>query len=157
MGTITRQIAKNFREVYFGGNWTASSLKEQLADVTWEEATKQVYGFNTIATLTFHIHYYVPAIAKVLQGGELIAKDELSFDHAPIRSQQDWDGMLSRCWKEAEVFASLIQELPDDKLTEDFADPKYGNYHRNLLGIVEHTHYHTGQISLIKKLVKARD
>jgi hypothetical protein len=33
---------------------------------------------------------------------------------------------------------------------------KYGNYYRNLHGIIEHTHYHLGQIVLIKKLLKRR-
>ena len=30
---------------------------------------------------------------------------------------------------------------------------KYGNYFRNLTGIIEHLHYHLGQIVLIKKLI----
>ena len=31
------QIAKHFREVYFGGNWTSSNLKDNLADVDWQQ------------------------------------------------------------------------------------------------------------------------
>lgn len=31
---VTTQIAKHFREVHFGGNWTDVYLKETLADVT---------------------------------------------------------------------------------------------------------------------------
>ena len=33
---ITKQIAKHFREVNFGGNWTWSNLKDNLADITWK-------------------------------------------------------------------------------------------------------------------------
>lgn len=47
-----------------------------------------------------------------------------------------------------------LETLDEAKLFEDFADPKYGNYYRNLHGIIEHTHYHLGQIVLIKKLLK---
>lgn len=47
-----------------------------------------------------------------------------------------------------------LETLDEAKLFEDFADPKYGNYYRNLLGIIERTHYHLGQIVLIKKLLK---
>ena len=39
-------------------------------------------------------------------------------------------------------------------LWETFADEKYGHYYRNLHGIIEHTHYHLGQIVLIKKLLQ---
>jgi hypothetical protein len=65
---LTGQIAKHLREVYFGGNWTTSNLKANLADVTWQQATRQVYTFNTIATLVFHVNYYVSAALKVLHG-----------------------------------------------------------------------------------------
>ena len=32
---------------------------------------------------------------------------------------------------------------------------KYGTYYRNFHGLIEHAHYHLGQIVLIKKLVAA--
>jgi hypothetical protein len=153
--SFTTQIAKHFREIHFGGNWTTSNLKDQLADVTWEQATTKVYSFNTIATLVYHTNYYVSAVLKVLQGESLNAKDEYSFAHPPINSQEDWEKLLTRAWTEAEQFACLIEQLPGSKLFEDFTDKKYGNYYRNLHGIIEHTHYHLGQIVLIKKILVA--
>lgn len=151
---INKQIAKHFREVFFGGNWTCSNLKDQLNEVTWQQAITKVYSLNTIATLTNHIHYYVAAVLKVLQGESLQAKDIYSFEHPPIHKQQDWDDFLTRVYKDAEEFAILIEQLPDETLEEFFTDPKYGIYFRNLVGIIEHTHYHLGQIAIIKKIVK---
>ena len=52
---LTWQIAKQFRDVYFGGNWTSVNLKENLADVTWQQAITKVYSFNTIAALVYRI------------------------------------------------------------------------------------------------------
>lgn len=150
---LTEQIAKQFREVHFGGNWTAVNMKETLADVRWEQATTKVYSFNTIATLVFHTNYYVHVVLKVLQGEPLNAKDTYSFDLPPIQSQEDWENLLHKTWDEAEKFAALVEKLPDSKLSETFTDEKYGNYYRNLHGIIEHTHYHLGQIVLIKKLL----
>ena len=49
-----------------------------------------------------------------------------------------------------------MEKLDEAKLSEIFADPQYGNFYRNLHGIIEHTHYHLGQISLLKKLVKEK-
>ncbi len=151
--SLTGQIAKHFREVYFGGNWTSSNLKEHLADVNWEQATTKVYSFNTIATLVFHINYYISAVLKVLQGESLNASDKYSFDHLPIQSQEDWEKLLNKTWTDAENFAIMIEQLPESKLWEDFSDGKYGNYYRNIQGIIEHNHYHLGQIALIKKIL----
>ncbi|PCJ27669.1 MAG: DUF1572 domain-containing protein [Flavobacteriales bacterium] len=149
----SRQIAKHFKEVFFGGNWTAVNFKDNLENISWQQATKKIESFNTIAILTFHIGYYVSAVSKVLEGGELVAKDELSFSHSPINSQEDWDGLVSKILVDAEKMANLIGQLEEQRLWGNFTDEKYGIYYRNLLGIIEHTHYHLGQISLIKKLV----
>ena len=147
------QIAKHLREVHFGGNWTASNLKDHLVGLTWQQATTQVYSFNTIALLVYHMNYYIRAVSKVLQGESLDASDKYSFNLPPIESQDDWENLLDKTWADAENFASLIEQLPENTLWEDFSDNKYGNYYRNLHGIIEHTHYHLGQIVLIKKMV----
>ena len=151
--SLTGQIAKHFREVHFGGNWTSVNLKESLADVSWQQATTQVYSFNTIATLVYHTNYYVSAVLKVLQGEPLHAKDKYSFELPSILSQQDWENLLNKTWTEAETFASLVEQLPESKLGETFCGEEYGNYYRNIHGIIEHTHYHLGQIVLIKKML----
>jgi hypothetical protein len=150
---LTAQIAKHFREVHFGGNWTSVNLKDNLVDVTWQQATTQVYSFNTIAALVFHMNYFVSAVLKVLQGNPLDAHDKYSFDCPPIQSQEDWEKLLDKTWTDAENFASLVEQLPESKLGETFSDEKYGNYYRNLHGIIEHVHYHLGQIVLIKKIL----
>ncbi len=150
---LTAQIAKHFREVHFGVNWTWSNLKDNLADVTWEQATTQVHGLNTIAALVFHIHYFVSVTLKVLQGGPLEGSDKYSFDLPPIQSEEDWENLLSKVWADAETYAALIEQLPEQQLWEVFSEQKYGNYYRNLHGIIEHTHYHLGQIAVIKKIL----
>ncbi|WP_162127434.1 DUF1572 domain-containing protein [Flavobacterium phycosphaerae] len=152
--TVTAQLSKNLRDVHFGGNWTCSNLKEQLADVTWQEATKQVYSCNSIATLTFHVNYFVCAAMKVLQGGPLDAHDKFSFDHPPILCQKDWETFLEKIWNNAEIFAQLIKQLDDSNLSEHFTDEKYGSYYRNISGIIEHMHYHLGQIAILKKIIR---
>ena len=150
---LTTQIAKHFRDVHFGGNWTSVNLKETLTDVSWQQATTKIYSLNTIATLVFHINYYVSAVTKVLQGEPLTAHDKYSFDLPPIQNQEDWEKLLNKTGNDAENFAQLIEQLSERKLGEIFSEEKYGNYYRNIHGIIEHTHYHLGQIVLIKKIL----
>ena len=154
---LSAHIAKHFRDVHFGGNWTSVNLKDTLAGVTWQQATTQVQGFNTIAALVFHINYYVSAVLKVLQGGPLDAHDKYSFDLPPVTSAEDWEKLLDKSWTDAVNFANAIGQLPEHKLWEDFTDKKYGNYYRNLHGIIEHTHYHLGKFVLIKKMLPPSD
>jgi uncharacterized damage-inducible protein DinB len=154
---LSKQTAKHLREVYFGGNWTASNVKETLSDLTWKEANLEIGSFNTIAILTNHISYYVPAVLEVLKGNALVAKDELSFAHPPINNQEEWDAFLENIWSMVIEFCDKIETLDDAKFFEDMLKKKYGNYFRNLHGIIEHTHYHLGQIVLLKKLIREKD
>src|SRR5688572_5865066 len=114
--TNTEQIAKHFRDVHFGGNWTSVNLKDTLAGVTWEQATTRINSLNTIAHLVFHINYYVSAVLKVLQGGPLDAHDKFSFELPPITSEAEWQKLLDKTFTEAEKFATLVEQLPNDKL-----------------------------------------
>jgi len=150
----TEQLAKHLREVFFGGNWTDSSLKQHLEDVSQQEAVTEVADLNTMAALVYHINYYIRAVLKVLAGGPLDASDRFSFDLPPIRSEADWKKLLDAFWKEAEDLASQIEALPEATLSSTFVEEKYGSYNRNLQGIIEHTHYHLGQIVLIKRLIR---
>lgn len=152
--SITSQLAKRFREVLLNGKWIANTnFKEQLSDVTWEQATTKIDSLNTIAMLTFHIDYYIAGLVNVFEGGDLEIKDKFSFDLPPIESQQEWENVLNKLWQDSEKFATLLEQMPDSKLDEVFVDEKYGTYLRNIDGMIEHAYYHLGQITLIKKMI----
>lgn len=155
--TYSAQIANHFRQVHFGGNWTSVNLKQILSDVSWQQAITKVHSLNTIGALVFHINYYVAAVLNVLQGTPMNAHDKYSFDLPPIQSEDDWKKLLDKTWSDAEKFAELAEQLPDSELNEIFVLEKYGNYHRNLLGVIEHTHYHLGQIVVIKKILASNN
>jgi len=149
----TNLLAKHVRGVYFGPNWSDNNLKMHLPKVTWEQANVKVDGLNSIGELAFHVNYFVAGVSKVLEGGSLDIRDKYSFDLPAINSQSDWDTFLDQMWNDGERFASLIESMPAEQLEADFTDPKYGNYHTNILGIIEHLHYHLGQIVILRKII----
>jgi len=151
--TISAMIAQQFRQVHFGGNWTSVNVKDTLLGVSWQQATTKIREFNTIAALVYHMNYYVSAVLKVLQGQPLQAHDKYSYDVPAIQSAGDWEQLLQKTWNDAVQFAALVETFPDSRLVEELADPKYGNYYRNFQGIIEHCHYHLGQVVIIKKLL----
>ena len=150
----TFEIAKRFREVILNGTWVANTnYKHQLTGLDWKIATAKFQSLNTIAILAQHIHYYINGVKNVFKGGSLDIKDKYSFDFPPMHSQDDWENFLTRFWNDAEEFASLIEQMPEEKLNEKFVDEKYGTYQRNIDGMIEHSYYHLGQIVLLKKMV----
>lgn len=154
---LREQLAKRFRDLYLEGKWVAgTNLKELLSDVSWEEATQKVGDLNTIAALSFHINYYVAGVADVLEGKPLLIKDKFSFDMPAVESEEDWQALLEKSWADAERFANLVEQMPESQLEAGFVKEEYGNYLANINVVLEHSYYHFGQISLIKKMIRAK-
>lgn len=150
----TKQIADRFREVILNGTWIANTnFRDQLSGLTWQQATTRIGSLNTIAALTFHINYYVAGVLNVLKGGPLDIRDRYSFDLPPIESAEDWESLKETLYDNAEKFANQVESMADKKLEEVFIDKKYGTFLRNIEGMIEHSYYHLGQVSLIRKMI----
>lgn len=154
----TKLLADRIREVFLNGTWIANTnFKDQLSDLKVNQATYKVNSFNTIAALTFHVNYYIVGILIFLEGGSLEIKDKYSFDMPSVKTDGDWEKLRNTMFKNAEKFAQLIEQMPDEKLDEVFVDKKYGSYRRNIEGMIEHSYYHLGQIVFIKKIIQSKN
>lgn len=152
--TRSLSIANRVREVLLDGHWIANTnFKEQILNVNWSQATQKVGKLNTIAALTFHINYYLEGLLNVFNGGELDISDKYSFDLPEIQSETDWDKLVNNFLGNSEDFINQVELLADNILDEPFVDEKYGTYLRNVECVIEHSYYHLGQVSLIKKMI----
>lgn len=150
----SNQLAGRFREVLLDGQWIANTnYKDSLEGITWEQATKQIGSLNTIAALAFHINYYIGGVLNVFNGGSLDIRDKYSFDMPEIKSTEDWERIKKELISNSEQFADHLDRMSEEKLELNFVDEKYGSYRRNIEGMIEHSYYHLGQISLIKKMI----
>ena len=152
--TTNLAIAKRLREVLLNGKWIANTnFKEQIGSVSWEQAIQKVDNLNTIALLTFHINYYLVGILNVFNGGKLEISDKYSFNLPAINTEKDWSDLVDDFLKNAEQFANQVEQMDSSLLEQTFVDEKYGSYLRNIEGVIEHSYYHLGQISLIRKMI----
>lgn len=150
----TSAIANRIREVYLTGKWIANTnLKEQIVSVNREQACRRTGSLNTIALLTFHLNYYLKGLLHVFNGGDLEIRDKYSFDLPEIKSEADWNTLVNDVLSNAEMFANYVEQMEDSLLDQPFVDEKYGSYLRNIEGVIEHSYYHLGQISLLRKMI----
>lgn len=147
-------IAKRLREVFINGHWIANTnYREQIQSLNWLQATQKPDNLNTIAALTYHINYYLAGLLHALETGKLEIRDQYSFDMPTITSEEDWNQLVSSFLANAESFASKVEEMEDPLFDQPFLEEKYGTYLRNIEGVIEHSYYHLGQISLIRKMI----
>ncbi|MFM1932634.1 MAG: hypothetical protein RL226_1937 [Bacteroidota bacterium] len=149
----SEQLSTRLRELFLNGKWIANTnVKELLLSINYQQANCKVAELNTIIELTFHINYYLSGLLQVLNGGPLEVRDKLSFDMRPITTEAQWQQLVNTLVSNAEAFANATETLTDAQLDAPFVDEKYGTYLRNIEAIIEHSYYHFGQISILKKL-----
>ena len=152
---MSKDLSHRLREVLLNGQWIAhTNFKDQITSVTWEQATQKVGNLNTIASLTFHVCYYLKGLMNVFEGGSLDIKDKYSFDMPDIRSAADWNDLVNDFLITSEKFITQVENMDDSVLHGPFVREEYGTYLRNIEAQIEHGYYHLGQITLIKKLIQ---
>jgi len=147
-------IANRLREVLLNGRWIANTnYKEQIQSINWQQATQKVGSLNTIAALTYHINYYLAGLLYAFENGKLDISDKYSFDLPQITSAAAWNKLVADFLNNAEQFADRIEQMEDRIFDQPFIDEQYGTFLRNIEGVIEHSYYHLGQISLIRKMI----
>lgn len=147
-------IANRIREVLLNGHWIAdTNYKEQISKINWQQAIQKVDNLNTIAALIYHVNYYLAGLLKAFENGRIEIKDKYSFDLPPITSEQDWERLVSDFLSNAEKFADKVEQMDEHTFDQPFVEEKYGSNLRNIEGVIEHSYYHLGQISLIRKMI----
>ena len=147
-------IASRIREVLLNGHWIAhTNYKEQIQNISWQQAIQKIDTLNTIAALTYHVNYYLAGLLNAFENGKLEIRDKYSFELPQISSETDWNKLVTDFLDNSEKFASQVEQMNDNIFDQPFIDEKYGSYLRNIEAIIEHSYYHLGQISLIKKMI----
>ncbi|MBK7693597.1 MAG: DinB family protein [Saprospiraceae bacterium] len=147
-------IASRLREVLLDGRWIANTnFKEQIHSVNWQQATQKVENLNTIAALTYHINYYLGGLLSAFENGKIEIRDQYSFDLPPIHSESEWNKLVAEFLINSEKFVLRIEQMEDKEFDQPFIEEKYGTLLRNIEGVIEHSYYHLGQISLIRKMI----
>ena len=147
-------IASRLREVLLNGHWIANTnYREHIQGVNWQQATQKIDNLNTIAALTYHINYYLAGVLKAFENGKLEISDKYSFDLPPITSEIDWNKLVTDFLDNSVKFINKVEQLEDHIFDKPFIDKKYGTFLRNIEGVIEHSYYHLGQISMIRKMI----
>ncbi len=152
---LTELIAQHITEVHEGTNWTEVNIKDAIADIDHKEATtKTKASHNTIAALLHHLSFYNDVVMQRLFGNIPAIGEPNGFDVPAIENEEDWTRLKDRNIKSAVELAAAVRAFPDDRLFE-LAVTGASTHYKMLHGIVEHAHYHLGQMTLLKNLIKA--
>ena len=151
---ITDEIAGHITDCFDGENWTGVNISDTLKNINWQEAQQRTAGStNTIASLLNHLHYWNGIILHRSKGENPTVPDSNGFDVDELKNENDWNDLKEKARKSFIQLADAVKNFPEEKLKDTYAEGK-SSYYKNFQGIVEHAHYHLGQIVILKKLIK---
>ena len=153
---LTKQIAQHIIEVFEGGNWTEVNIKDTLEEVDYKEASTVTRSSNnTIAALVNHLSFYNDIAMQRLSGNNPVINASNGLDVDEIKNEDDWIKMKEHSMESAHQLAFAVRKFPEEKIFE-LSPNGVATYYKTLHGIVEHAHYHLGQIVLLKKLIRQK-
>src|SRR5687767_6568004 len=162
-------IADQLHHAHEGEPWHGPSVTKVLENVTAAEAaTRPIVGAHTIWELVLHIAAWRGEVARRLETGRLADPLEGDWPEVPPpgtaeENEANWVAAKERLATAEAALQKALQAFPAERLAETFGgerDAPLGSgttYGVMLRGVAQHDAYHSGQIVLVRKAIKAAD
>ena len=151
--STTNLISAHNNQVYEGDNWTDVNIADTIKDVNWQQAQQHTPGSpNTIASLLHHLCYWNGILMQRIDGTDPEVPEINGYDVNELKDENDWNELKEKTHQSFIQLADRVKKFPEEKLSETYATGK-SSYYKNFQGIVEHAHYHLGQIVILKNLL----
>jgi uncharacterized damage-inducible protein DinB len=158
--TELERIARELEHAHGGHPWHGPSRSSVLADVTVEEAARRPSpGGHSIWALVLHMRAWTGEVARRLREGDAREPVEGDWPPPPAPSAQAWRDTLTGVEQAHHDLIAAVRAASPERLDErgGSGDPSLvaGTTYRVMLhGLAQHDAYHTGQISLLKRIYR---
>lgn len=155
------ELLDTLRRSYDGEAWHGAALEEVLADVTAEEARwRPAQHVHSIWEITLHVAGWTAEVANRLEHGRAGEPAGGDWPDADLESgEEGWQDAIQGVFNARDLVLAAVRKLDDaglDLTRGTTLDPAGGFTRTGLIeGLVQHNAYHAGQISLLKKLMRA--
>lgn len=155
-------LVDQLERVHGGDPWHGSSRAALLADVTAQEAhTRPFFSVHSIWELVLHMTAWTSEVTRRVQGG-LAGEPEMGDWPAPPSAPDE------RAWRAARAalddahvaLRDAVRAFDPSRLAARVGDERSASlgtgvtFAQTINGLVQHDAYHSGQIALVKKMVR---
>lgn len=149
----TELIRQMFEETYDGENWVDVNLTATLGNIGAAEAAKKIDpNLNTIWEIVNHLIAWRKNVLERVKGHRMQSPADNYFK--PVEDQSDvaWHDTLQALKQSQQEWVQFLDTMPAENLQNIYSGNN-ASYYKNIHGIIQHDHYHLGQIVLLAKLV----
>ena len=137
-----------------GDSWQGPSIREILEGVSAREAAAHpIAGGHSIWELVYHVTAWVRAVHSRVRGN--VTELEGESDWPPVRntSEKVWAAAFEDLRRSQSELIATLKVLSDVDLSGPVPNRDYDRAHL-LHGLTQHTAYHAGQMSLLKRALR---
>jgi uncharacterized damage-inducible protein DinB len=150
------RIARLLELTFDGQAYHGPSVRQALKDIDAGIAARRPEGgLHTIWELVGHLTSELRHARALLEGNaEPWVAGRTTWSALPTPSPAAWVQALSDLENANREFVSAVERLDDAVLDEDLVQV-HRTYYVMLHGMVQHSAYHAGQISILKRQLKS--
>lgn len=143
------RIVEQLRQLHDGGAWHGPSMAEALEGLSAADAARRPIGAaHCIWEIVHHVRVTDDQVRAHLTGRS--AGDEAVWASPTDTREPAWRAALDRLRASQLALREAVSRLPAARLHEDIGGDGHSIWYE-LLGVLHHEAYHTGQISLLRK------
>jgi uncharacterized damage-inducible protein DinB len=156
-------LLDQLERAHAGDPWHGSSRAALLADVTADEARERPSpALHSIWQLVLHMTAWTHEVTRRLRGG-LAAEPEMGDWPAlpKVPDERAWRAALAALDEAHVALRDTLRGFKASRLAERVGDeraPSLGTgvtFAQTINGVVQHDAYHSGQVALVKKLLRS--
>jgi hypothetical protein len=155
----TTQISDLIERILTGDPWHGPSVQRVLDGIGWEDAARTPPGgAHSIWQLVLHMTGWTREVTARLNGRAAQEPENGDFPPVGEASAERWEAAKQALFAAHRQLAAAVAALDPGVLQRpvlDYRDSALGtglSHYLTLHGIIQHTLYHLGQISLLKRM-----
>jgi uncharacterized damage-inducible protein DinB len=153
--TQIERLVDQLQWSYYGPAWHGPSLRQNLDGITAEMALMHpIENGHCVWELVAHLTAWMDEVIKTLDGEPYVSLPT-EQDWAPLPEKTDegmWQAAMAVMDSTHDALCGAVGEMADEKL-EEIVPPVEFNYLTLILGVIQHSAYHSGQIGILRKAI----
>ena len=146
--------AEELMRVVYGGAWHGPSIRELLSGLTAERAlTHPLNGRHSIWEIVKHIKVWHDVVTRRINGEITDPEGEEDWPLVNEKDERSWQVACQALYSSAEKVAEAMRSVTNEKMNETVPGKSYP-FHVMLSGLSSHDASHSGQISLLRKVME---
>ena len=151
MPSETARIQEQLRRAITGDAWHGPSVFEAVAWFDAGRAARRVAsGSHSAWEIVLHIAVWLEVVRERLAGKSVEPTSEQDWPPVPRQTAAAWNAARLRLTNAYQALQDALDATSDDALEQIATGTTYTNYFM-LHGVVQHSIYHAGQLTLIER------